>query len=264
MGSDESLVTLISAGLTLLLWYRWFSPIAWCSGLGRAGGPRLVLVVAGAVCLGGLFVALRNWAASDVRSAPQYLLMYELLGAAWIGAGADIFARLAVSARDDAVERSNWAAVWACTGAVLGLTLCFAGANFGEGPGWSVVVFAALLSTAGLAVLWLVLDIGGAATEVISVERDLASGVRVGLFLVAAGIVLGRAVAGNWVTAQQTMIDFGRVAWPLPIGAACELALLRVLRPTPQHVAGPVAAGVLPGMLYVAAACGYAARWGPW
>jgi hypothetical protein len=98
--------------------------------------------------------------------------------------------------------------------------LCFAGANIGNGPGWWVVVFSATLSTGGFFLLWAVVEWLTGVSEMVTVERTSGSGLRLGGFLAGAGIVLGRAVAGDWVSAEATVRDFVVVAWfVLPLAA---------------------------------------------
>ena len=77
-------------------------------------------------------------------------------------------------------------------------SLCYAGANIGNGPGWWVVAFTAGLATASFAILWFLMDRLGRFSESITVDRDVASGIRLAAALVAIGLVLARAAAGDW------------------------------------------------------------------
>ena len=69
-------------------------------------------------CGGLLFALLRLLAADDVRSAPEYLLMYTLMGGAWLGVIAMSSKFLGIHHRDDAVERRNGAAAVALSGSM--------------------------------------------------------------------------------------------------------------------------------------------------
>ena len=81
--------------------------------------------------------------------------------------------------------------------------------------------------------------------------------------LTAAGLVLGRAVAGDWVSAGATVRDFVRVGWPVVILFTAEALLHRVFRASPTNPRpGVVTSGALPALAYVAAAAVYAARVG--
>ena len=71
-----------------------------------------------------------------------------------MGLGITALALCDLSARDDVVERSNRAAIPAIAGGLLAITLCFAGGNIGDGPGWWVVMFCGVLSTGTLLLAW--------------------------------------------------------------------------------------------------------------
>jgi uncharacterized membrane protein YjfL (UPF0719 family) len=131
-----------------------------------------------------------------------------------LGGTTFIFPLLGVSARDDVVERRNTAASYAVGGALLGVTMCFAGANVGSGPGPEVVFFCAILSTAAFFFLWFVLESIAHPSEAITVDRDEEAAVRLAGFLVATGILLGGAVAGNWESPSGTLQDFCTFGWP--------------------------------------------------
>lgn len=167
--------------------------------------------------------------------------------------------------RDDAVERRNPAAGLALVGALGGVTLCFAGANVGNGPGWWVVAFAAALSTAGLMLAWLLVESGHGVSETITIERDRTTGLRFGCFLTACGLLLGRAVAGDWVSAVQTVEDFGRLAWPVLILTTIEMVIGLRSRPRPQHPETPLLeAGLIPSVIYLGGAFWYVWTRGWW
>jgi hypothetical protein len=83
---------------------------------------------------------------------------------------------------------------------------------------------------------------------------------RLGAFLAAAGFLLGRAAAGDWTSAAQTVIEF-RSAWPvLPLVAAA-LFFERTSRPTPERPRGGlVLHALIPALVYAAmAAAGFQA-----
>ncbi len=265
MSGDETVVLIASIALALVGWGGWFSVLACANRLLGGGAIRALLGIAPPVCVAILWVLLRCWAASDVRDSTTYLAMYTALGAAWIMLATAALGCLGISARDDAVERRNVSAACAVAGGLLGATFSFAGANFGSGPGWWVVVFSALLSTGGLLLVWLLIQAASDAFETITVERDVAAGVRVGCALAAAGIILGRSAAGDWQSAGQTALDFVELAWPVLGLVAVEIALAWLLRPAPDRVRAPlVMAGLLPGVAYLACAAWYVAARGWW
>jgi uncharacterized membrane protein YjfL (UPF0719 family) len=255
MSGDEVVVLLASGFGAFILWGMWLHTHA---GVGHAKFPRgsatvaLVVPLVSAVIL---FVVLKTRSSFDVQDSPLYLTFYMLLGAAWIGLAMRFTATAGISARDDTVERRNGAAAIALAGAMIGFTFAFAGGNIGDGPGWWVVVFAAGLATIALYLLWIVLDAATHVGDAITIDRDEASGIRLAGFLVAQGIVLGRSVAGDWISAGATVRDMAVAAWPSLILLGFAIMVERSFRPTPERPRpGVPAYGVFPAIAYVIAA----------
>ena len=253
MSGDELFVLVASGVITLPAWLTWdYRAVR----LGRVPtASRGLLLVSPLVGALTLFGALKTLSAHDVRDAPEYLLLYLLLGAAWVALAMLCLPLLGVSARDDVLERGNRAAADAVAGALIAITLCYIGANIGDGPGWWVVVFSAGLATGALFLTWLVLEIATGVSDVVTIDRDRAAGVRLAGFLLACGAIFGRAAAGDWESAVLTVQDFGQVALPaipLLVGAAIIEVLLR---PTPSRPRPAVVAyGAAPAALYVSVA----------
>src|SRR4051812_29982803 len=141
MSPDELIVSVVAVILGPVLWGAWLMQMARLGGIGRRRGP--VGAIAAALALAALliFVVLRTCASFDVAQAPPYLFMYVVLGLAWLRIIEPAFSFAGLSLRDDLFERRNHAAMPAAIGALLGVTLCYAGGNIGDGPGWWVVVF---------------------------------------------------------------------------------------------------------------------------
>ncbi|HTW93689.1 MAG TPA: hypothetical protein VMD30_02775 [Tepidisphaeraceae bacterium] len=249
MSGDEIFACILSVVIAFWRWGRWY----WRMLSGRQAGPsRLLLSLVPPACALSLFICLRAWASRDVRNDPTYLAFYLAMGAAWVGLALLFLPMFAINVRDDVVERRNPAPAWTAAGAIAGATACFAGANIGEGPGWWVVVFCGFLSTGGLFVSWAVVQSITGAADTITIDRDAATGLRLAGVLLAVGIILGRAVAGDWVSAPATVNDFFRYAWPVLPLLACESVLGRVLRPSAQNpVPSPLVAGIIPALLYI-------------
>jgi hypothetical protein len=110
-----------------------------------------------------------------------------------------------------------------------------------------------------------VLELGGRVSASIAEERDVASGLRFGGFLLAAGLILGRAVAGNWHSELATLQDFLHDGWPaIPL---CIPAVLieRMLRPSrTRPFPGWGGCGLLPAVIYFGIACAWIFHLGPW
>lgn len=260
MSPDELVLLVGSPIAALYFWYGWYATLGSINRLGARSPGRNLFGVVPFVAALLLSVVLRTIASFDVVNDVRYLLMYFFMGAAWVGVALRFLPFVGLDASEDVVERGNAAAAPAVGGAVLGLTLSFAGGNIGDGPGWWVVVFAAGLATAGFFLVWLALDRIGGVTETVTVDRDLAAGRRLGGFLIATGLVLGRGVAGDWVSAGATLHDFVVVAWPLLILVVAAAMIDRAARPrADQPPASAAALGALPAALYVAAAAAYVA-----
>jgi uncharacterized membrane protein YjfL (UPF0719 family) len=262
MSGGEVVLTLLSAIVALVLWIQWYVQPARLQRLGAPRGAWAVLRLTPIVCLGVLLLILRTLASHDVRDDPRYLTMYAALGAAWVAASMMLMPVVGLHVRDDVHERGNPAAAYAAAGALLGLTLAFSGGNIGDGPGWWVVIFSAGLATAALYLVWALLELAH-VSEHVTVERDRAAGVRLAGFLTAAGLVLGRAVAGDWVSAAATLTDFARVGSAALVLIAIAFPIERYGRPTIQHPVRPVVQwGIAPALLYVGLAAAYVAGLG--
>jgi len=255
MSGDELVVTLVSLVLGPIGWAFWLFRSASIDGL-RKSGPSLPMLGAAIGLAGALiFVVLARFAADDVREAPQYLFMYLLLGLAWVRVAAVCFPILGLNPRDDVIERRNTAALPAFIGALVGVALCFSGANIGNGPGWWVVVFSAGLASAALAGIWLAVGQFSGVVDFVTIDRDVAAGWRLGGLLVACGLVFGAAVAGNWVSASATVADFVGRAWPALLIGAVAIQVERIMHPRPDRPLAPVVpSGVVPAIFYMALA----------
>lgn len=258
MSPDEVLVLVASLIVLFSAWAAWYWQAATIAVRPAPRHGRPLLLALPLACVLVLWIVLRELASFDVRDDGKYMFMYMALGLAWVGALIRGTALAGISMRDDVLERRNGAAAIAIGGAMIGLTFAFAGGNIGDGPGWWVVVFAAGLATLALFLAWLALDALTGVADAITIDRDRASGLRLAGFLVAAGLIVGRASAGDWVSVGATLVDFALVGWPvLPLVALATIAE-RSMRPTPERPAPPaVATGLIPGVLYILVAIGY-------
>lgn len=263
MSGDEVAISLFSMVVAGLTWAAWYAQPRLIRRLRPADTARRLLDMAPILSAAVLLGVLKVLSAHDVRDDIRYLGLYFLLGAAWVGLSAFCIPVSGISARDDVAERGNSSAAWVIAGGVLGITLCFAGGNIGDGPGWWVVVFSAGLATAGLFVAWLLLEALSGVSDTVTIERDPSAGIRVGAYLVACGLLLGRAVAGDWVSAQATLSDFCANAWPVLVLLTVAVLLERLARPTPARpVPAVFANGVVPALIFLASAAMHVLRLG--
>ena len=257
MSADEVIVTIGSAVVGPLMWTIWLVQMSRLRVASRRRSGAGILALALAASAAAIFYVLTTAASFDVVDSPQYQFMYAVLGLAWLWIASIAFPFLGVSPRDDAVERRNLAAAIAASGALLGVAFCYAGGNIGDGPGWWVVVFAAALATGTLFAAWAALAGMTRVADAVAIDRDVAAGLRLGAFLAACGLVLGRGVAGDWFSGAETIADLLRALPPVLAMTAIAVIVERLARPTADRPRAPVVAlGVFPAIVYLAIAIG--------
>lgn len=249
MSEDEVFVTVISSAASLVCWVWWYGSTLTSKSSPVAGRTpaRGLLLASPLVALTLLVVILRLWSASDVRDDGGYMTMYTLMGLAWCGVASFIPAWLGISFRHDVLNLANHAAGWVCCGWILGVMLSFAGGNIGDGPGWWVVVFSSLLSTGMLTLVFFAWEKLTGSHDAITIDRDVATGLRMFGLFAACGAVFGVSAAGDWQSADATIRDFFLTAWPaVPILLAA-IVFHRILRPTAENPRPAIlGAGVFP------------------
>lgn len=254
MSLDELIVLIGSFAFIVFFWGRWVLRLGEVEARPGTGGLRVSMVLAPVAALAGLFWLLTHWAAHDVTGDPAYIFFYLVFGAAWMGLGAKALGILGLPMRDDVCERGNPSAAWALCGGLAGVMSAYAGANIGDGPGWWCVAFAGGLATAGLLASWALLDRLGGVNHSVTVDRDPASGLRLGSYLLSSGLVLGRAAAGDWTSASQTVREFA-VGWPVLLLTLAAVAVERLTRPSKERPNGSILVhGWVPAVLYLLAA----------
>ena len=261
MDAFEFFVLLGSCFAAWKFFTAWYPPIlsSWPSGRGANEKAALLLlpVIAFVMVLGTLLTL----ASFDVVTDVFWVFFYVALGFAWLWPGVlAMNAFFDLSMRDDILGMNNRAAMPAFSGGFLALAILYAGANVGDGPGWWCVLFAGGLGLAA----WVALAMGvNALTHVferVTVGRDAACGVRLGSYLLASGILLGRASAGDWTSAGMTVVEFAS-GWPVLVVALFAVAGERLFirladdRDTPgSFMASSVILGALLIFLAVAGA----------
>jgi hypothetical protein len=216
LSGDELFACFVSAVGAMGSAFNYYPALA---GMGRVGRPawgiRVGLGVTPLVGLAILVPVLCRFSAREVVSDAQYTTLFTMAGVVWMWLAVFIAAALGVSFRDDVIERRNPAAAVVVGGAMIGLTIAYAGANVGEGASIWMTFGPAALATVAWAVAWAALQWSTDVAEAVSVGRDVGAGIRLAFFLVASGAVLGRAVAGDYHSAGETVRDFARSGWPV-------------------------------------------------
>src|SRR5580765_3875842 len=157
-------------------------------------------------------ISLEFWGAAEIRATVSELFFLTLVAVVWLILMTKLFPWFGLSLRDDAVERKNPSALIAICGAVLALGLIYAGANVGEGPSFTNNFFCDAIGTASFFLLWFFLELFGKFSRSITEDRDLATGLRTFGLLLAFGLMIGRALAGDWHSEEATVRDFIRDA----------------------------------------------------
>ena len=252
---DESFLFVVSSLFGFIPAFFYYRQLIRAPGLGFPRGQRLTLALVPPAGLGIVLVVLLCFSAREVRSSGMYILLFLTVGLAWMMLSGAVFDCLGLSSTRDAIEQRNPAAIIAFSGATFAVSLTYAGGNIGEGATVNTTIFASLLATAGLFLLWLLLELASDISLAIVEHRDIATGCRFAGFLVAAGLMLGRAVAGDWHSTAATVKDFAWDGWPAVVLAVIAAGAERKLRPS---LANPIPAirsrGILPAVLYLAIA----------
>lgn len=192
--------------------YKWYMPLlkSWPPERGRKS--RWVLGCLPPVSFVIILFFLLTMASYDVIGI--WVVFYIIMGYAWLRIGGYMMECLDLSWPLDAVFLDNKAAVFPAAGGLVGMTLIYAGANTGDGPGWWTVLFAAGLGLTAWLGLAVVINLLTDISERISVERDMGSGIRFGAYLIASGIILAYASGGDWTSTQVTLLEFTS-GWPV-------------------------------------------------
>jgi len=262
----DEVFLLFGSGIVCLFgfghWLLGLRPISKLGAHPLHRAPFYLAVLAGFLFLG---LVLWRWVDPQIWQTSGYELLVMLMGGACLTIAVKLLPWLGISLRDDAFERRNFAAMLALSGMTLGVLITYAAANIGTGPSFWNNVFSSFLATGALLTTWAVMATAGGAAASIVEERDTASGLRLGLFLVAEGFILGRAIAGNWTSAEATTLDFVRDGWPAILLCAAAVFTERILRPT-SHNPRPSTAthGFAPGLVYFLLAALWCAHLGWW
>jgi hypothetical protein len=253
-----SVICWVTALPCILSWY------AATSG-GRILGPRPArgrLLLTPLVCLALLLAVLLRFGSHELRENRGYVFLFVLGGCLGLGLVQFIAATMGISLPHDAIDRANRPAATTLCGALLGATLCYAGADIGEGATIWTTFVPALLAIAAWASVWAGYQLLTNVADAVAIDRDSAAAWRLAGLLVASGLILGRSVAGDYESASRTLRDFVFEGWPaaaLLIVAAGIDGRIRSTLPS-----SPAKLSIWPATAYVLAAVAYVVRLGPW
>ena len=253
--ADEWFFFVAAAAIVVVGCGMYYRPLLTVASLGRSIPRRLVLACLPIVSLVPTYVVLRRWADAQVVGHLDYTMLFMFGGGAWIFVASWSLNVLRLSIRDDVIERDNPAALIAACGILFGVGLVYALSNVGSGPTIWTTILPALAATVLLAAMLLLVEwIGGAVSETVTIDRDVATALRLGGAAIGSAIILGRAAAGDWASWDRTWIDLARHGWPAILVALAAGVVQRALRPTairPQPSA--LVFGIVPATLFLAA-----------
>ena len=249
MDASEGSTLLVCSAVTLLGAVHWYAPLVRLNRLGRSWSITAVVAVVPPACLAALLVVLQRAADPHVRGHPGYLVLFLAAGGAWLAAtAAGLPVVLGVSVRDDALDRRNGPAAAVACGMLVAVTAVFAGANVGTGDTIWTTLGPAAAAAAALAGVALCHAAASGLPESVTVDRDPAAAARaVGLHL-AVGLLLARAVAGDWASSDALWVDLARRGWPAVPLAAVAVAVDHHRRRRPwdrRRAVGPALAAAV-------------------
>ncbi len=215
MDITEVIILIFSCYYTVKSLNDWYQKLP---GIGPVRRDNAIKYVLGILPVASFFIilfTLRFLASFDVVNDLIYIIFYVLLGYSWTYLGMKmVFIFFDISWIDDVLNMNNKAALFAVSGAFLGLVTIYSGANIGDGPGWWCVIFAGGLGLISWFVLGRIVNSLTQVFERITVDRDIYCGIRFGAYLLASGIILARASAGDWTSFYDTIVEF-LVGWPV-------------------------------------------------
>jgi hypothetical protein len=212
----DEVAFLVFAGIvTLIFGVKYFLELLKVSELVCPFGKRVPLLMLPFFCLLMVLIVLWSWSdVQNVRGHPDYETLFAVGGTAWIFGTAFKLRFFGFTIRDDAVERKNTAVTIVASGAILGHTLCYAGANIGGGPTIWTTIVPAIVASGILAILWMAIEVVTRVSETIAIDRDIPTALVLASFLLLAGLNLGWAASGDFQDWNSTMNDFPRRGWP--------------------------------------------------
>jgi hypothetical protein len=253
----ELLVALVSGVIAVIYWWTWLRVALRTTRLVRPRARLIALLSTLLASAAVVLATLLTLADPVVRDDIGYILLFMAVAGLTLAGTTATAALLGASALDDAVRRPNPAAVCVVAGIWLGTGLCVSGANIGRGDTIGTTLGPLVMAVAALMALWGALGVATGAIYSATAGRDWGTGIRLFALPVAWGLILGRAVAGDWESTPATLYDFVMNGWPA--GALLGVALLveTILRPSRAQPKSPIGTSVLIAILYLAVAAGW-------
>ena len=252
--NDEVIILVLSLSIAGWFWGRWYRKALGINAITPVP-QRQWLYRTPIACLVLVLLVLTQWADLQVRHSGFYLALFLAIAGVGLQGINGTASFLGLGAIANGIERKNSAVIWAICGTWIGATACIAGSNIGTGPTIYTTIESLLLSVGSLIGLWLLYaGLTGNAAAIV-VDRDVASGIRLAGLLIAGGLILGRAVAGDWVSTAATIADFVQSAWiTLPLLGVASVIERQMQLQKRQPFPAIRAAGWYPAIGYVISA----------
>jgi hypothetical protein len=211
---SEGILLIISIVLGIVFLFKWYGPILRVKPRKRCGGARAALSLIPIISFCVLAAVISTVSAPTVSSPsaegyPFWIIYYIIVGFAWILCTKGlIFRCFDLSWQDDVLAKNHTEpALLPVIGAYAGLTMIYAGANIGDGPGWWCVIYAAGTGTAAWLLLGHIVQKATDAFGTVTIGRDLPCAIRMSAYLIAGGAILAHASAGDSITPGTDIIN---------------------------------------------------------
>ena len=254
MSDDELFIAVLAVALALTFWGGWRAAATRTNPLARPGRRLAAVVAVVFVALGVVAAALLTGADPQVRGSPGLIVLFLAVAAVTLAGAVVAGAALGLLVLDGFVRGRNLAVGWAAAGLVLATGLVNAGASVGRGDTIYTTLGPLAMGLGALLALGAALAAATGRFRAVRLDRDGPAGVRVGGLFVAWGLILGRAVAGDWESARRTWEDFFAYGWPAVVLLAVAVPVEWRLRPTVERPVTSWPAGVLSVAGYVVGA----------
>jgi hypothetical protein len=252
---DEWLAGAFGAMALYAFGWRYYRALAGSSMIGRSHATRLLLALFPLLAMLPALATLWFWADTQVAGHEDYVLLFLVVGSGILFFSIPLSSVLGISFTADVLDRDNPAARIVLYGMMTAIGLIYAGANVGAGPTIWTTLLPAVAGIVALGLAWLLSEIVGNVSELITINRDKSAAIRSAGMLIGCALIRGRAAGGQWINWQQTGNDLLKYAWPVVPLAFMAGAMHRILAPTPAN--GALWRGVVPGMIFGLAGFGW-------
>jgi len=244
---------------------RWYRPLR-SARFGRLGAPlKRALLFLPPVCALLIAAMVTAFAAREVRENLEYLVLFTLLGSAWLFGVTLLMPLLGLDLFADALNGGNEAVAAVGVGTWFGVSFLYGGSNIGEGETvWSTVL-PCLAATGLFLVAWALMEKYARLSDAIAIDRDQPSGVRLAGANTANGIILGRAAAGDYHSAVATAQDLVAGGLPVIFIIIGTIVMQQIFRPTAAELRRSLLqSGIVPAALMIGGATWWVLMAGPW